>query len=393
MAVKVVHITTVPMSLSFLEGQAAFMARRGLEFYAITSPGEFATVFAKSEGVPVELVPMSRRLSPLADGIALVRLCDHIRRMRPTIVHAHTPKAGLLGMLAALLTRTPVRIYHMRGLVFTGSSGWRRALMKAAERLTCMLAHRVLCVSHSLHEVAVAQRLCRAQKITVPAGGSGQGVDWAVRFNPEFTGPEARDRVRRQVGIPLHGLMIGFVGRVVRQKGIAELAAAWRGLRTDYPDLHLLIVGPWEVEDPVPQDIRAFLEADKRVHLWGADRNTARLYAAMDLVVLPSYREGFPNVVLEAGAMERPVVATRIAGCVDAVQHAVTGTLVPPYDAVALELAIRDYLEDPALRVRHGIAARNRVMCHFDRERIWRAVHEEYQVLLRSRHVASPDRP
>ena len=154
--------------------------------------------------------------------------------------------------------------------------------------------------------------------------------------------------------------MIGFVGRVVRDKGIVELVAACRELRRRDARMHLMIVGI-EDETAIPPDAAAALEADPRIHWKGGDWNTPPLYAAMDIVVLPTYREGFPNVPLEAAAMELPTVATRIAGCTDAIEDGVTGLLVPPRDAMALAAALRRYIESAELRRRHGRAARERV--------------------------------
>jgi glycosyltransferase involved in cell wall biosynthesis len=169
---------------------------------------------------------------------------------------------------------------------------------------------------------------------------------------------------------------------MVRDKGIIELGAAWARLRKQYSDLHLLLVGPFEEQDPVPQTVRHQLEADPRVHVMGADWDTPPLYSIMDVVALPTYREGFPNVPLEAAAMNVPVVATRIPGCVEAVEDEVTGILVPPRDPVRLAEAISRYLESPQLRREHGVAARRRVLLMFRPEDIWVAMLKEYGRLL-----------
>jgi glycosyltransferase involved in cell wall biosynthesis len=171
---------------------------------------------------------------------------------------------------------------------------------------------------------------------------------------------------------------------VVRDKGIVELATAWSSLRERFGDLHLLIVGPLEEHDSIPPIIRRQLEEDSRVHLIGAEWDTPALYSIMDVVTLPTYREGFPNVPLEAAAMSVPVVATRVPGCVEAVEDGVTGILVPPRDPAALAEAISRYVMDPRLRYEHGAAGRNRVLLDFRPDDIWAAMYEEYQRLLRS---------
>ncbi|HEX3159225.1 MAG TPA: glycosyltransferase family 4 protein, partial [Gemmatimonadaceae bacterium] len=323
------HITTVPSSLVFLRGQVPYMRARGVRVHALSSPGPELGAFGERYDVPVYAVEMPRSVTPLRDLAAVRGIVRVLRRVRPGVVHAHTPKGGLLGMIAAAAAGVPVRIYHMRGLPMMGASGPKRALLRRTEIVACRLAHRVFCVSHSIRQVALEEGLCAPEKIVVLAGGSGQGVDAADRFDPARQAPGTRGAMRAQHSIPDGATVLGFVGRLVRDKGVVELAEAWGQLREEYPDLHLLLVGPWEPQDPVPAEVRERLERDQRVHVAGMEWNTPPLYAAMDLVALPTYREGFPNVPLEAAAMALPVVATRVPGCVDAVADGATGTLVP----------------------------------------------------------------
>jgi glycosyltransferase involved in cell wall biosynthesis len=386
----VLHVTTVPMTLTFLGGQVGYMKASGFEVHAASSPGPELERFGAEERVPVSAVRMERRITPWADLRALVALIRVIRRVRPTLVHSHTPKGGLLGMLAASAARVPVRIYHMRGLPLVVASGLRRKLLWWTERIACMLADEVLCVSHSLRDTALHEGLCEPDRIHVLAGGSGQGVDAGARFNPDRVGPEARAATRKRLGVPASATVIGFVGRIVRDKGIVELVDAWKRIRAAHPEAHLMLVGPFEPQDPVPPETEAALRDDPRVHLVGLDWNTPPLYAAMDVVVLPTYREGFPNVPLEAAAMGLPVVATRVPGCVDAVADGFTGTLVPARDAAELTRALTRYLEDPELGRRHGRAGRERVLQEFRQEVIWESLRLEYLRLLASRGIPGP---
>lgn len=387
---KLVQITTVPESLSFLCGQIGYMRRQGFQVCAISSPGERLTRFAEQEQIEAFAVPMPRRITPLRDLVSLWKLRRLLRRLRPNIVHAHTPKGGLLGMLAAWLARTPVRIYHMHGLPLMTAVGWKRTVLSWSERVACALAHRVLCVSHSVRDAAVDLRLCSAEKIAVFGSGSINGVDAERRFNPRAAGVAQRSRTRAQLGIPEAALVLGFVGRVVRDKGVVELVEAWHTLRAQFPQLHLLVVGPIEPQDPVPPHVVQQLHRDERIHLTGSVPDTLPYYTAMDVVALPTYREGLPLVPLEAAAMMLPVVATRVPGCVDAVEDAVTGTLVPTRDSRTLADAVAAYLADGALRRIHGAAARERVLRDFRPEAIWEATYHEYLRLLRLRNQPVP---
>lgn len=385
--VKLVHMTTAPVTLIFLHGQVRYAKQRGMAVEIISSPGPDLDAFGVEEDVPVHGITMPRRITPLQDLATVRRLVSALRRLRPRIVHAHTPKAGLLGMLAAWLARVPVRLYHIHGLPYMSATGRRRQLLMLTERVSCRLAHQVLCVSHGVREVAVADGICPAAKVKVLLGGSIGGVDALGRFDPSKLAPGAASAARARVGVPEDALLVGFVGRIVRDKGIEELARAWQSLKTDYPQAHLLLVGEFEPQDPISAAAEATLRSDPQVHLpgWVDQRELPALYAAMDVVVLPTYREGLPYVPLEAAAMARPVVATRIPGCVDAVVDGETGTLVPCQDVPALAEALGRYLSDPALRQRHGEAARARILRDFLPERICEATYQEYERLLQRR--------
>ncbi|MDB4915952.1 MAG: capsule biosynthesis protein CapM [Gemmatimonadetes bacterium] len=384
-AIRLVHVVTVPQSLGFLDGQPRYMAERGIETTAVSSAGPYQQPFAANEPVEVVTVEMPRRITPFRDLVAIARLVALIRRIRPHIVHAHTPKGGLLGMIAAWIARTPVRVYHMRGLPAMTATGMRRRLLTWSERIACALADRVICVSPSLRRYAVEHGLCPETKIVTLLGGSGNGVDALGRFHPDLPPGDTaarRNALRAALDISDEALVVGFVGRLVRDKGVVELAEAWRGLSARFPGAHLLIAGPFEPQDPIPADTRRYLETDPRIHLMGQTDETRTIYAAAEVIVLPTHREGMPNVPLEAAGMGLPVVATDIPGCVDAVRDGVTGTLVPPRDALALGSAIAAYLSDGALRARHGAAGRERVLREFAREEIWRAIYAEYCALL-----------
>jgi len=273
----------------------------------------------------------------------------------------------------------------------TSKSGVKRAVLRWAEKISCGLSHQVLCISHSLRDVAVSEGICSPEKIKVLGCGSGQGVDGRDRFNPRRINRLAGSRLRREYDIPADAPVVAFIGRIVRDKGMLELVAAWNRLRERFPSLHLLIAGRFEPQDRVAPEVERVLREDDRIHLAGYVEDTPSFYSAMDVLVFPTYREGFPNVLLEAAAMEVPVVATRIPGCVDAVEDGVTGTLVPVRDAEALADATERYLRDPQLRRRHGRAGRRRVLRDFRPEVIREAMYQEYVRLREAKGLPVPE--
>ncbi len=384
-----VHITTVPETLDFVAGHVAAMRSRGYEVHAIAAPGARLDAFGERMGIPCHGIPMTRRIDPAGDLMALLRLWRLLRRLRPAIVHAHSPKGGLLGMLAARAAGVPGRVYSLLGLPLATATGWRRQALLWSDRIACALASRRLSVSPSLREAIARARICRADRIDVLANGSPGGVEARGHLNPAVVGQAVRRAERRRLGIPESARVIGFVGRVARDKGIVELIEAWRLLRRDDPDLHLLIVGPMEPNDPIPVDTTEKIVTDDRVHLAGPVADPAPSYAAIDVVALPTYREGFGQVLIEAAAMRLPVVASRVVGCVDSVVDGVTGMLVPAGDAPALAAALWTYLIDPDLRQRHGEAARARALRDFEPETIFEATAALYASLLRTAHGGS----
>lgn len=388
--VNLCHITTVPQSLSFLSGQPNYMIQRGIAEFVISSPGDELTIFGTSADIPTYSVIMERLITPIADIKAIASLARILIKKKPKIVHAHTPKGGLLGMIAAWFTRVPIRIYHIRGLPYMTAQGRRRTLLTITERISCRLANEVFCVSHSLREVAISDRLCSAGKIKVFLGGSGNGVDAIGRFNPRRMSSAVRVTKRQEVGLECDSVAIGFVGRLVRDKGIHELAYAWKELSPEYAKTHLFLIGPLEPQDPISAASLKVFENDPRVHLIGSVNDTSAWYSLLDLVVLPTHREGFPNVPLEAAAMELPVIATLIPGCIDAVQDGVTGTLVPPREVAPLADAMRVYVENSELRRNHGAAGRQRVLRDFRQDEIWEAIYQEYCRLLTERGLFIP---
>lgn len=381
----IAYVTTVPQSFNFFKAHIRYMKEGGFEIHAVSSQGENLDEIEKEENIKVHAINMARNISPLSDFLALKKLYLLFVTLKPTLVHASFPKGGFLGVIAARLARVPHVVYGLRGLRFDTAVGLRRGLLWFAEALSCRLAHLVICNSFSNRKRAISLGLCRGERIRVLAGGSSNGVDAEKRFNPRNLSAIAKQQVRDNFQIPGDALVVGYVGRIVRDKGIAELEQAWQILKKRFAKLILLLVGPIESHDPVAPRVIKSLKEDKRVRFVGLVKETAPLYGIMDILVLPSHREGFPNTPLEAAAMELPVVSTLVDGCTEAVGDGVTGLLVPPRNCGALAEAISLLLSDPGMRRQMGINGRRRVIRDFKPEIIWQALYENYVELLSGR--------
>jgi glycosyltransferase involved in cell wall biosynthesis len=375
--------TTHPLTAHrLMRGQLADLRRRGWRPTLLSSPGPLLDAVGRREGVPVLGIPMRREIHPWADLSALVRVRSAVARLGPALINSGTPKAGLLVMAAAASLRHPRRIYTLRGLRLETAEGARRTLLTAAERLSCRLAHHVVCVSRSLRDRAVVLGVASPSKLHVLADGSSNGVD-VERFAP--AGAQRRREARARFGVPERGPVIGFLGRLTRDKGIADLVRAFDRVHVSYPDAILLLAGDFEAGDPVRADIRQRVHCEPHFVLTGFVEEAAELYAALDLLAFPSYREGFPNAPLEAAACGVPTVGYAATGTVDAVADGETGTLVPIGDAEALAAAILDHLDHPDMRASRGAAARRRAVERFRRERLWEEWDNLYRRLLSER--------
>jgi glycosyltransferase involved in cell wall biosynthesis len=378
---RLLHVVTSHLSTRLMRGQLRYLSARGFGIFLASSPGRDLEAASKLEQVRAIAVPMIRENSPLRDLYALYRLYGLMRRIRPAITNVSTPKAGLLGGLAAWLSRVPCRVYTLRGLRWETASGAKRLVLMIADWVACHCAHRVVCVSPSVRNLAVASGVVDQDRTCVFGAGSSNGVDPA-RFEPTEEKRCKAIEIRERLGILPEAPVVGFVGRLTRDKGIPELYEAHKVLRREFPSLKLLLLGDYETGDPLSSELRCAIGSDPSVICPGFVDETSDFYHVFDILAHPSYREGFPNVVLEAQAAGRAVVATRATGSVDAIAHGVTGLLVPIADVAALAEALGKLLRNPALAAKMGDAGRVRVAHEFKPEKIWRALADEYLQLL-----------
>ncbi len=367
---------THPQTCLVLGARLRALRQAGFRVTVIAGPGALLDQTAAAEGVERIAIPMRRGIAPLADLVALTRLWRFLGALKPDIVEFSTPKAGLLGALAAMLRGVPRRVYMLRGLRLETASGLKRRILLAAERLAAACVHTVLCNSESLRQQALAFRLAPAGKLLVLGDGSSNGVD-TERFSPGAENPRAR------LGINPDALVIGFVGRLTRDKGLPELIEAFDAILRAEPRARLLLVGWFDAsEDALSVPLRVYILTHPQIYCTGFVADTAPYYRAMDLLVLPTWREGFPNVVLEAAATGIPVVTTLCTGSRDSVIPEVTGLLIPPGYPEAICEAVLKLLRDPDRRRRMGRAARAWVFDRYLDERVLGLTAAWYRSLL-----------
>jgi len=371
---RILYLITDPISTRLLRGQLAALRTAGFEVELGCSAGPELCETARREGVAVHELPFVREVAPMADVRALVATVRLMRRRRPDILNASTPKAGLLGMLAAWLGRVKVRVYVLRGLRFETATGAQRMLLKTLERLATSCSTVVVCNSSSLRRAAEAERVLARGKGVVLGVGSGNGID----VN-RFVDLPTKSDVRRGLGLNVDAFVIGFVGRLTADKGFADLVAAYQRARVHEPALRLLVVGDYEAGDPVAPATRAIVEADPTIVRAGWVADPAGLYPAVDVLAFPSLREGLPNAPLEAQAVGVPVVAYAATGTVDSVRQGETGVLVPVGDVDALAAAIVSLAGDPQRAAAMGAAGQAWVAEAFDQQRLWARLAAVYR--------------
>lgn len=381
---KLCLITTVPMSFAtLLEGQPRHLAQE-FDVSLVCGPGPRVARVEEQEEMPVHVLPLTRKITPTSDAIAIAKLTKYLRELKPDIVQTYTPKAGLVGMTAAAAARVPIRVHGVVGMPLMEAKGRRAAMLQLTERTTYRMATHLTCNSFNLR-TWIHEHITK-RPITVIGNGSINGVDVAKFSADQFT-KTANTKLRRSLGIKPSETVFLFVGRVVRDKGVEELITAFTRIATDHPTARLLMVGDYEPElDPLSPAVDDAIRNHPQISEAGWVGDVRPYMAISDVFVLPSYREGLPNSLIEAGSMGLPSVATNINGCNEVVVPGDNGELVPKKDAQALERSMRRMIEDPTHR--EGLQAKSRASIaarYAQQEFFWPELMNVYRSFLAER--------
>lgn len=353
---------------AFLRGQLGFLQSQGWAAQLVCGDGDGLTDFTKREGVVAHIISAGRNPSLGKDVKAFLCLFQLVRKLAPSVTIMGTPKMGLFGTAAAWLCRVPRRVYVVHGLRFEGAEGLMRRILKIVERLTCLLATEVVAVSPSVRDVLIGERICARTHALVLGSGSPNGFD-ETAFTPASI--DFASSARQGLNLPLDVPVVGFVGRLTGDKGVGDLVQMWQRITLESPDAWLLVVGGEEPANKSDLDAIDWLSAAPHVRRMPPTKDIASIIAAIDLLVLPTRREGLPTVVLEAAAMTKPTVAYSVTGTIDVIRNGETGLLVPFGDKTALTAAVELLLKDGGLRRQMGTAAHSLVTERFPSRLVW----------------------
>lgn len=373
---KILHIVNIYFVLPyFIGGQFKYFKGKGHKMHVICSRSEYLKAYAEEQGFDYLETPVNRAISIKEDLDSIRVICKYIRQNKIDIIVGHTPKGGLLAMVAGKLCGVPKRLYFRHGLVYETSTGIKRFILKTVDRLASFCATKIVCVSPSVLQRSIEDHLAPASKQIILRDGTCNGVDTVNHFNPRLIDKLKIDSLKDKYGIRPTDFVIGYSGRLVKDKGIVELVRAFDML--SYADhCKLLLVGMFEERDSLPVDIQERIVKDPRIIYTGfINGEMEYYYSMMNVYVLASYREGFPTGVLEAQAMEVPVITTRVTGCCDSIIDGKTGLFA---DHSAEDIACK--IDEIRLHNRiDGKEGRKWVGARFDSLLIWKEIEKMYE--------------
>ena len=377
--IKIIRSTTVPESLeAFCRGLLRELHEEdGYEVVAVSSPDRRLDEVAEREDVRTVAVPMERHISPLKDLKSLINLVRAFRKERPTMVHSMTPKAGLLSMMAAWMTRVPVRVHTFTGLVFPTATGLTQKILILTDRITCACATHVIPEGEGVKNDLTNYRITK-KPLKVLGHGNVRGID-LEHYNPELPEVKAEAAKLRKDGV----FTFVFVGRLVGDKGINELVGAFERLHKEYPATRLLLVGPEENNlDPLKPETLAKIKETPSIEAVGSQPDVRPWFVAADVLVFPSYREGFPNVVIEAGAMGLPSIVTDINGSREIIIEGRNGTIIPARDEDALYQAMKQMVDNLDQLKSMASESRPLIASRYEQSYVRRCLKEYYKEIL-----------
>jgi len=376
---NVLNIVNIYFSVPYFFGdQFLYLQKKGYNLHLVCSPSEFLQSYAQQQRIQYAEIPIIRKITPYQDLISLIKICRYIKKNKIEIVVGHTPKGALLAMLAGIIMRIPKRIYFRHGFINT-AKGLVSRIILWEERFVSYCATKIVCVSPSLIQLSIDMRLNPPSKQVLLGKGTCGGIDTVRKFNPDVINGDDKKRLKQQLGIHEDAFVIGYCGRLVKDKGIGELVEGFNLLRTKYPDkkLRLLLVGMFDERDVLSKDIKDAINEDRDIIYTGYVKDKIEYYyTLMTLFILPSYREGFGMSVIEASAMCLPVLTTRSLGCVDSIIEGETGYYVD-INPESISAGVERYF-DIKLRDEIGSVGREFVVSNFDNLILWDEIEKLY---------------
>lgn len=380
---KLIRITTAPISLNvLLSGQMRYMNEHGFEVVMVSSDGPELQKVKQTEGCRHHIIPMTRKMTPVGDLRCLWQLYRFFKKEKPDIVHSHTPKGGLLGMLAARMAGVKIRVHTVAGLRYVTTKGFSRRILVFMERLTARCANYVWPNSYSLQEFIKAHKLAKPSKLEVIGRGSSNGIN-LKRYSPTAIIAEKLEQTKKQMQYDETNFYFLTVGRIVHDKGMDELLNAFVRLYETEPLARLVLVGAFEDEvDPVSEKARQLIQNHPGVVMAGWSDQVEYFMQLAHVLVHPSHREGFPNVLLQAGAMGCPIICSRIEGNIDIVEHEKTGLIFEVKNEELLLNQMQYAIKNPSILKKYAQALRQHIEQHFDQPIIHSLLHKKYLELL-----------
>ncbi len=375
---KVLHVVTVSFVINHFFGKQFHYLKSitNNDYFLGCSESKELFELSNSLGYKPFVVNITRNISPFTDIKSIIEIYKFIKKNNINIVVGHTPKGGFLAMIAGFLAGVENRIYFRHGIVYETSVGIKKWMLKNIERISGILAKKVVCVSLSVKKISEHDNLNNHKKNIILGLGTCNGIDTENKFNPELIDDKLIKKIRKELQIAEGDFVVGYVGRLVKDKGINELLEAWVLMKEKYNNIKLLLVGPIETKDSINNRSKEIIKNDSDVINTGFVLNSAPYFNLLDVFVLPTYREGFPTVALEASSMKVPVLITKATGCTESIVENETGIFISNNPKDIFE-KIETYIKNKEMREKHGFNGRKFVRKNFQQSIIWNEINSK----------------